>query len=324
MTSVTFIVPCYNEAENITRFYEEFHNCFSRKPLHFDWRLLFIDDGSTDGTWNELVELAEKRSRVFAIRFSRNFGKEAAIWAGLNNASSDFIGIIDADLQQPPEDAYKMCVLLNEDSGIDCVAAYQEHRYEREGVLARVKTSFYQLFSKITSMDAIENASDFRVFRRKVADAILSMPESFRFSKGIFAWVGFEVYPYPYSPADRAFGESKWSLVALVRYAIEGMLAFSTKPLRLATGLGLLSAACAVIYFFVVFIRALVVGIEVPGYATLMSVILLLGGSQLLCIGIMGEYLARAYIQGKQRPIYLERDRTVSNSSNSERSIHGS
>lgn len=323
MTSVNFIVPCFNEAENVDRFYESFKSAFdslqsSNSPVEqdYNWSLTFVDDGSSDITWEKLTQLAATKEHVTAIRFSRNFGKEAAIYAGLKNADADYVGIIDADLQQSPADALAMCEILDKNPTVDCVAAFQEHRYEK-GLMAGVKRAFYKVFSKITGMDAIENASDFRVFRKNVAQAILSMPECFRFSKGIFAWVGFETYAYPYTPANRLAGESKWSVIGLMKYAVEGMLAFSVKPLRLATVLGLFAAICAVIYFLVVFIRALVVGVEVPGYVTLMSVILLLGGCQLVCMGIIGEYLARAYLQGKERPIYIERDRVVSPELNS-------
>lgn len=306
MTTVSFIVPCFNEEESIEPFCREFVECFSGSA--YEWRILFVDDGSSDNTWMELVRLAGADSRVQAIRFSRNFGKEAAIWAGLNNADADYIGIIDADLQQPPADALAMCRILDMEPSIDCVAAFQESRYEK-GMLGRIKKAFYGVFAKVTGLDAVHDASDFRVFRRNVAVAVLSLPEHFRFSKGIFAWVGFETRPYPYAPRDRKAGESKWSFFGLIKYAIEGMLAFSVTPLRIATGLGLFAALCSVVYFLAVFTRALVVGIEVPGYATLMSVVLLLGGVQLVCIGIVGEYLARTYIQGKNRPVYLERAR---------------
>lgn len=316
MVSVNFIVPCFNEAENIDIFYDDFKKAFEEPQCinnksDYDWSLTFVDDGSNDGTWEKLEQLAANKEHIIAIRFSRNFGKEAAIYAGLKNSDSDYVGIIDADLQQSPTDALAMCAILTNNPVIDCVAAFQEHRLET-GFMASVKRTFYKVFNRITGMGSIENASDFRVFRKNVAQAILAMPECFRFSKGIFAWVGFETYAYPYTPANRLAGESKWSIMGLIKYAIEGMLAFSVKPLRLAMGLGLFAAICAVIYFLVVFVRALVVGVEVPGYATLMSVVLLLGGCQLVCMGIMGEYLARTYIQGKERPIYLERDRLTS------------
>lgn len=313
MTRVSFIAPCFNEEGNVQAFYETFEQCFDASL--FEWQLVLVDDGSSDNTWkaiqSTIAQADSKQGEVLAIRFSRNFGKEAAIWAGLNNADGDLIGIIDSDLQQPPADALAMCRILEDNPAYDCVAAYQETRQE-SGPLAAVKRSFYRVFSKLSGMNAIQDASDFRVFRRNVADAILSLPENIRFSKGIFAWIGFDTYAYPYTPDERIAGESKWSPFGLIKYAIEGLLSFSVSPLRVATVLGLFAAFCAVVYFVVILVQTLVTGIAVPGYATLMSVILLLGGAQLVCIGIMGEYVARTYLQGKQRPIYIERDRVIS------------
>lgn len=253
-----------------------------------------------------------KSPSITAIQFSRNFGKEAAIWAGLNNAKGDLVGIIDADLQQPPCDALAMVDLLVSNPEYDCVAAYQEKRNEG-GVSASIKNCFYKIMSKMCSMDMIQNASDFRVFRRSVADAILSLPESQRFTKGIFAWIGFETLPYPYTPQDRVAGESKWSFRKLVAYAAEGILSFSTAPLKVATVLGLATSFFALIYCMAVLLRTLIFGIDVPGYATTIGVVLLLGGIQLMVLGAIGEYLARDYIQGKQRPIFIEKKRVCSN-----------
>lgn len=300
--TTSFIVPCYNEEDNIERFYLSFAESFNSSP--FDWQLIFIDDGSTDGTWKHIEALCHTHDEVEGMQLTRNFGKEAAIWAGLNNTRADIIGIIDADLQQPPSDAMQMCKILVENPEYDCVAAFQKSRLEH-GPLKNIKHAFYGIFSKLSGLDALQNASDFRVFRQNVADAILQLPESFRFSKGIFAWIGFNTCPYPYTAADRQAGQSKWSIVGLTKYAIDGMLAFSVTPLRLATVLGLVAAVCAVVYFLIVLVQTLIHGVDVPGYATLISVVLLLGGAQLICMGIMGEYLARTYLQGKQRPIYL-------------------
>ncbi len=309
MTKVSFIVPSYNEVDNVALFYDAFAEAFSDGEL--EWELIYIDDGSRDGTFEALCELAKDKPGIVAVRFSRNFGKEAAIYAGLENATGDIVGIIDADLQQPPSDAREMVRILLAHPEYDCVAAYQETRYEK-GIQAKLHSAFYGIMSKMTGMDMLHNASDFRVFRDNVAHAILSLPESYRFSKGIFAWIGFETYPYPYTPQDRVAGTSKWSFKSLMRYAIEGVLAFSTSPLKIATVLGIISSMCAIVYFIVVLLQTLIFGVDVPGYATTIGVVLLLGGIQLLIMGIMGEYLARTYIQGKNRPIYLERDRVES------------
>ena len=306
---VSFIVPSFNEAPGLVAFYTEFSRVFSQSD--YDWELIFVDDGSTDESFKILSDLSLKSPGITAIQFSRNFGKEAAIWAGLNTAKGDLVGIIDADLQQPPCDALAMVDLLVSNPEYDCVAAYQEKRNEG-GISASIKNCFYKIMSKMCSMNMIQNASDFRVFRRSVADAILSLPESQRFTKGIFAWIGFETLPYPYTPQDRVAGESKWSFRKLVAYAAEGILSFSTAPLKVATVLGLATSFFALIYCVAVLLRTLIFGIDVPGYATTIGVVLLLGGIQLMVLGAIGEYLARDYIQGKQRPIFIEKKRVCS------------
>ena len=234
-----------------------------------------------------LKKLAAEKPHVLAISFSRNFGKEAAIWAGLKNASGEIIGIIDADLQQSPSDALQMVLRLINDSEIDIMDSFMD-----------------------TSVPA--NASDFRVFRRVVADAILSMPEYHRFSKGIFSWVGFNESLYPYEPLERIHGSSKWSFNKLVKYAVEGLIAFSTSPLRLTSYIGFFCSFFSLVYLIVVLIQKIAFGIAVPGYATLVGIILLLGGVQLFFLGVAGEYIGRMYIQDKNRPIYIEARRFVS------------
>lgn len=304
---ISFIVPCYNERDNIRPFYDAFARAFADD---LDWHLVMVDDGSDDGSFAELARLSQADPRVTVISFSRNFGKEAAIYAGLTEArSSDAVGIIDADLQQSPETAREMLQALLDHDEYDCVAAFQESR--REGALISfAKRSFYKIFARAArSTTVLENASDFRVFRRNVTDAILSMPEYHRFSKGIFSWVGFSTYPYPYTPSERNAGTTKWSLRALVRYALEGVLSFSTQPLHLVTLLGLVSFVIALAYVLVLIVKTLLVGVDVPGYASTIALILSFGGVQLLALGIIGEYLARLYEQEKGRPIYIVKRR---------------
>jgi len=305
----SFIVPAFNEAANILPFYEEFSRVFDASE--FDYELLFIDDGSTDGTRDELKKLAREKPHVLAISFSRNFGKEAAIWAGLNNATGDFVGIIDADLQQQPADALNMLKLLDADDECDIVTAYQSARHENP-VIVMFKSLFYKLMDKLMDTTVPSDASDFRVFRRVVADSILNVGEYYRFSKGIFSWVGFQEQLYPYEPSERLHGSSKWSFVKLVKYAVDGIISFSTSPLRLASYVGFTASLLALIYLIVVLVQKMCFGISVPGYATLIGVILLLGGIQLLFLGIAGEYIGRMYIQDKHRPIYIEARRYVS------------
>ena len=297
-----FIVPCHNERENAKSFYDEFKRVFDGSDV--SWRLIMVDDGSSDGTFSVLKSLAIKDNRVKVIRFSRNFGKEAAIYAGLTNSTGDYIGIIDGDLQQPPAVALEMLQVLIQDADYDCVAAYQEER--REGALvSMLKGRFYRVFAKAARSQVVANASDFRVFRRVVAEAILQLPEYYRFSKGIFAWVGFETKPYPYIPAMRIAGESKWSLRSLFAYAFEGLLSFTTSPLHFITRVGVVVSAVAIVYAAFLIVRTLVFGVDLPGYASTVALILLFGGGQFFALGVIGEYLARAYIQGKNRPIYI-------------------
>ena len=240
------------------------------------------------------------------VNFSRNFGKEAALLAGLSHATGEVVGIMDADLQQEPETLLAMYQELICHPEADCVAAYQSTRHE--GALkALLKGAFYRVFKDITqgTSGMIAGASDFRVLRRCMAEALLSMPEYHRFSKGLFAWVGFETIPFAYEPSPRAAGTTKWSLRKLMAYAIEGILSFSTAPLKLATLVGSLSSLAAVAYFFVVVWETLATDRVPSGYPTIVCLILLLGGLTLLTLGIIGEYVARIYLEGKHRPAYI-------------------
>lgn len=305
-TKLSAIVPCYNEQDNVELFYETFCGVFD--DTEFDYQLVFIDDGSYDQTPLRLKKIAQSFPHVRVVSFSRNFGKEAAVWAGLNNADGDYVAIIDADLQQQPQDLLNMARILEQDESYDVVAAYQKERRENPAV-AFLKGCFYKIMDSMTTTPLVNNASDFRVFRRIVADAILSLPEYHRFSKGIFSWIGFNTYAYPYVPSERYSGESKWSFFKLVRYAVEGLLSFSTSPLRWATYLGSVTSVASFIYLAVVLVQKLCFDVDVPGYPTLVCLILLLGGIQLLVLGIFGEYMGRMYVQGKNRPIYIEAHR---------------
>ena len=304
---LSLIVPCYNEENNVEAFYDLVKQTFDPKSI--DYEVIFINDGSQDGTMKALRSIYQRKDgKVSVIGFSRNFGKEAAIIAGLRRAKGEYTTIIDADLQQRPEVVEKMVDYLEENEECDCVAAYQEIRKEGR-VLRGMKKMFYRIINHISDTKFVADASDFRTMRRNMVDAVLSLPEYHRFSKGIFAWVGFETYYMPYVAQERNAGESKWSFMKLFRYAIEGFVAFSTSPLKFATYLGGVTSFCAVIYLFVVLIQKLFFGISVPGYPTIIVLILLIGGIQLSILGILGEYLAKTYIQGKNRPIYIEKEK---------------
>lgn len=302
---VSLIVPCYNEQDNVREFHRAAENTF--KNTDYDYEFIFVNDGSKDNTLTILKELyREDTAHVNVVSFSRNFGKESAIYAGLKNISGDYVTVIDADLQQRPELVLDMLDILEKDETYDCVAAYQKERHEGP-VLKFFKNLFYKLINKMSDVEFRSGASDFRTMRRPVADAILSLPEYHRFSKGIFAWVGFETYFMPYIAEERFSGSSKWSFVSLFKYAINGIVAFTVAPLKLATFLGALFSGASLIYLIVVFIQKIFFSIDIPGYPTLVSLILLLGGLQLFILGILGEYISRMYIEGKKRPIYIEK-----------------
>lgn len=311
--TVSFIVPCFNEAENIRPLYEAFRKVFNVSP--YEWELIYVDDGSKDDTFkvigNVVIQAEQKSERVSAIQFSRNFGKDAAIYAGLRSAKGSIVGIIDGDLQQPPEDALQMVNILTENNEIDSVAAYQKQRKESI-IMSKFKKLFYKVFSKIAKLNIIENASDFRVMKRPMVNAILDMPESGRFSKGIFAWVGFNTQSFPYEPSPRAKGNSKYSTLSLIKYAFNGIISFSTVALRFAIILGFIIAVVAIVYAVIVVMQTLLQGVQIPGYATLLTIMLLLGAVQLFCIGILGEYIGRDYLENKSRPIYIKRKRITS------------
>lgn len=302
---LSLVVPCYNEEKNVSLFYEAVKKDFAK--VNFEYELVFVNDGSHDGTFRELKKLCKGDLPVKIVNFSRNFGKESAMYAGLKESEGDYVTIIDADLQQRPSIALDMVKMLDSEPEYDCVAAYQDERKESK-LLVLFKNGFYKLINKFSDTEFIQGASDFRTFRRPMVEAVLQMDEYFRFSKGLFSWVGFNTKFIPYEVEERASGTSKWSFWKLFKYAMEGIFAFTTAPLRIATVLGLLTSVLSIVYLFVVVIQKLVFGIDVAGYATIVTLILLLGGIQLSCIGIIGEYIARTYIQTKGRPIYIAKD----------------
>lgn len=299
---LSLVVPCFNEAENVENFYNCVADTFRDKG--FSWECVFVDDGSRDGT---LARLKSLPGRVQVVSFSRNFGKEAAMYAGLCHAKGERVCVIDADLQQHPSVVLEMMEILDQEPETDCVAAYQQKRKESP-LLRALKAGFYKTINHISQVDFRPGASDFRLMRRAMVNAVLQMTEYHRFSKGIFSWVGFNTRYIPYQVRAREMGKSKWSLWGLFRYAMEGIVAFSTAPLKIATVTGFASSLAAIIYMIVVVIQKLTTGIEVPGYATIVVLILLLGGLILFCLGIMGEYLARMYIQVKNRPVFIEKE----------------
>lgn len=301
---LSLIVPCYNEEDNVSEFFNEFNEVFRNISLKYEF--VFIDDGSSDKTFINLKKLYDENPdfNIQIISFSRNFGKESAIYAGLSNVKGNMACIIDADLQQRPEVVIKMLDIMKNDESVDCVTAYQEERKESKS-MSGIKSFFYNTINKMSEIDFKNGASDFRLFKRNVIDAILQMPEYHRFSKGLFSWVGFNTVYIPYKAEERAGGETKWSIGKLIKYAINGIISFSTLPLKLSTFVGIISSIVSIIYLIVVVIQKLFFGINVPGYATIVVLLLLIGGIQLFCLGILGEYLSKIYIEVKNRPVYL-------------------
>ncbi len=303
---LSLVVPCYNEAENVAAFQEATIAAFA--GCGYDYEIVFIDDGSRDATLHNLRKIhAAQKCPVKVVSFSRNFGKEAGIYAGLTHAAGEYITFIDADLQQRPEIARDMVKILDEQPEYDIVAAYQDRRGEGK-ILSFFKKSFYSIINRLSNVNLKSDASDFRTIRRSVADSIIGLSEYHRFSKGIFAWVGYNTCFIPYVACERVAGETKWNFRSLMNYAIEGIIGYSTKPLRIATFMGGFTAFASLIYLIYVILQKLISGIDVPGYATIIVLILLLGSMQLFCIGIIGEYVGRTFEQSKQRPIYIAKE----------------
>lgn len=303
---LSLIVPCYNEADNVAAFQDAVISAFD--GCGYDYELVYVDDGSKDATLHNLRKIyAQQKCPVKVISFSRNFGKEAGLYAGLNHADGEYIALIDADLQQRPEIVREMVKILDEQTQYDVVAAYQDRRRESK-LLSFFKKSFYAIINKLSKVQLQPDASDFRTFRRSVAESILKLGEYHRFSKGIFAWVGYETCFIPYTACERAAGTTKWNFSKLMNYAIEGIIGFSTAPLRIATYFGFFTALAAAIYLVIVVLQKLIAGIDIPGYATIIVLILFLGGMQLLCIGIIGEYVGKTFEQSKNRPVYLTKE----------------
>ena len=303
---LSLVVPCYNEAENVCPFQDAtiaaFANC------GYDFEIIFVDDGSKDATLYQLKKIYNaQKCPVKVVSFSRNFGKEAGLYAGLQHASGEYIALIDADLQQRPEIVRDMVQTLEQKPELDMVAAYQDRRGESK-VLSFFKKGFYKLINRLTDTPLKADASDFRTFRRSVAESILAMGEYHCFSKGIFAGVGYNTEFIPYTACERVRGTTKWNFGKLFNYAIDGIIGYSTKPLRFATFLGGITSVAAFIYLIVVLLEKLITGIDIPGYATIIVLILLLGGMQLFCIGIIGEYVGRTFVQTKNRPIYIAKE----------------
>lgn len=306
MDKISLVVPCYNEEAALPLFYKEADRV-TREMDSCAFEFVFVDDGSKDGTLPILRELAQKDERVRFVSFSRNFGKEAGMLAGLEAATGDFVALMDADLQDPPALLPALYQAVTEE-GYDCAATRRTTRDGEPPIRSFFARCFYKLINKISDADIVDGARDYRLMRRSMVDAILSMREYNRFSKGIFGWVGFKTKWVPFVNVERVAGETKWSFWKLFKYSLEGIVAFSTAPLAIASVLGFVLCVIAFIYICVIMAKTLAFGDPVGGWPSLMCVVLFLGGIQLFCTGILGQYLAKTYLETKKRPNYLVRE----------------
>lgn len=300
---LSLVVPAYNEEEAIPIFYEEASRVTAGMS-EVDIEYLFVDDGSRDCTLQVLRELAAKDERVHYVSFSRNFGKEAAIYAGLENAKGDYVAILDADLQDPPSLLPEMLRILEEEE-FDCVGSRRVTRKGEPPIRSFFARWFYRIMNRISSTDVVDGARDFQMMSRKVVTAILSMKEYNRFSKGIFGWVGFQKKWLEYENVERVAGETKWSFWSLLLYALDGIVAFSTTPLVIASVLGVFFCIVSFVAILFIIARTLIFGDPTSGWPSLVCIIMLVSGVQLLCIGILGQYMAKTYLETKRRPLYL-------------------
>ena len=302
---VSIIVPAYNEEASLQALYESVCQLADTLPA-YDVELLFVNDGSTDTTQDIITSLADKDHRVAFVQLSRNFGKEAAMLAGFDHAKGDCAVVIDADLQHPPHVIAEM--LQWWEQGYEDVYARRRTRGKESWLRRRLTLLFYHILARSTRFNVLQNVGDFRLLDRKCIEALRQLRESERYTKGLYSWIGFRKKDVLFDQEDRRYGESHWSLLKLTAFAIEGITSFTTAPLRLATLLGFLTGAGAIVYLIYTLVKAIIYGDPVAGYPTLICVMLFLGAVQLICLGIIGEYLGRVFNEAKHRPIYLVED----------------
>ncbi len=304
MKKISLIIPCYNEEQALPPFYEEL-NRVTTEMKEYTFEFLFVNDGSKDKTLDILKGLAAQDTRVKYLSFSRNFGKESAMYAGFCNASGDYTAVMDADMQDPPSLLPEMVRIL-ETGEYDSVATRRVTRKGEPKIRSFFARRFYGLMRKISDVDIVDGARDFRLMKKEMVDAIVSMPETNRFSKGIFGWIGFRTYWMEYENVERVAGETKWSFWKLLKYSFEGIFNFSDAPLKIASWSGILMTLASIVTMLAVFIRALVVpDSSVVGWPSTICIILFVGGVQLFCLGIMGQYIAKIYRETKRRPKYI-------------------
>ncbi len=305
---ISIVVPCYNEAPALPHLYTEL-TALKQKLPGVSFEFVLVDDGSTDGTRDVIRDLSQNDADVRYVFFSRNFGKEAALLAGLEAARGKYVAVMDADLQDPPSLLPEMYSVVKS-GDYDCAATRRVSRKGEPLIRSFFARSFYRLMSKISDAHIVDGARDYRLMSRRMVDAILSLKEYNRFSKGIFSWVGFETRWFEYQNIERVAGETKWSFWKLFLYSLEGITAFSTAPLIFASVMGMLFCLIAFITICVVVIKTLLWGDPVAGYPSLLSIILFIGGVQLFAVGILGQYLAKTYLETKKRPVYIIKEQS--------------
>ncbi|HFI0507004.1 TPA: glycosyltransferase family 2 protein [Streptococcus suis] len=305
---ISVIVPCYNEEEAIPYFYEAMETVRNEMGDRFEY--IFVNDGSKDGTLKVLRQLAGQDYAVRYLSFSRNFGKEAALYAGLQAATGDLVTVMDVDLQDPPEMLIEMKAMLDANAELDCVGTRRVSRDGEPPIRSFFAKLFYKLMNKISQVEVVDGARDFRLMRRHMVDAILSVSEYNRFSKGIFAWVGFETEYLPYKNVERVAGETSWSFWKLFSYSIEGIINFSDTPLNIASYTGFFTFLLSLVLMVVVVFKTLVFGDPTIGWPSTICIILFLGGLQLMTIGILGKYLAKVFLETKKRPVYIVKEKS--------------
>ena len=306
MDKISIIIPCFNEEEALPIYYTEMKKVMDTMKKQIDFELIFVDDGSSDRTYKIMKELHRKDGRCQYLSFSRNFGKEAAIYAGLQNAGGNFAAIMDVDLQDPPSLLPEMVEWIWQ--GFDSVATRRVTRKGEPPIRSFFARRFYHLMKKISQTEMMDGARDYRLMTRQMVDAILSMREYNRFTKGIFGWVGFKTKWLEYENVERAKGETKWNFWKLLVYSLDGITAFSTAPLLIASFVGVLFCIIAFLMIIFIIVRKLIFGDPVSGWPSLVCIILMTSGVQFFCTGILGQYLAKAYMEVKRRPIYLVKE----------------
>lgn len=306
---LSLVVPCYNEEDAVPVFYKETCRVFEGMKLTgtSDVEFIFVDDGSNDATSDVLRKLAKSDVRVHYVIFSRNFGKEAALYAGLQKASGNYIAVLDVDLQDPPSLLPQMLDALQKE-GYDCAAARRVTRKNEPPIRSFFARLFYKIMGKLSNVPVVDGARDFRLMTKKYKDAVVALCERNRFTKGIFPWVGFRTKWFAYDNIERSVGKTKWSFRKLFLYSLDGIIGFSTKPLAFAAIAGIISIVLAFLLILFIIVRKIIAGDPVQGWASLVCIIIFLGGVQLFTIGILGLYVAKIYIEVKQRPIYIEKE----------------